>query len=233
MRKKYKKFKNIEEKIGIKFDKFSLLVQAFCHRSYLNENPDFDLNHNERLEFLGDAVMELVVTEHLFLNYPEKLEGELTDWRAALVNTKMISEVAQGLGLSDYLLLSNGERKGCGRARRHMLADTFESLIGAIYVDSGYEKTKGFIEKNLIEKKLPRIISLELFKDPKSELQEIAQEKTGITPEYKVLSESGPDHNKCFLIGVFLEDKKLAQGSGNSKKEAEEKAAKKALEKNY
>ncbi len=227
-----KKFKNLEKDLGLTFESQDLLIQAFCHRSYLNENPEFELGQNERLEFLGDAVMELVVTEYLFKNYPDNPEGDLTDWRAALVNTRMISKVAEELGFSNYLLLSNGEKKEKGKAKRYMLADTFEAVIGAIYLDQGYKKSEEFITKNIL-KRLPKIIALELFKDPKSELQEIAQEKEGVTPTYQVIDEKGPDHDKRFLMGVFLKDKKLAEGKGGSKKEAEEKAAEKALKKKF
>ncbi|MGM0439471.1 MAG: ribonuclease III [Patescibacteria group bacterium] len=227
-----KKFEKLEKKLDLEFKDKNLLIQAFCHRSYLNENPDFELGQNERLEFLGDAVMELVVTEYLFRNYPDNPEGDLTDWRAALVNTKMISEVARKLKLGKYLLLSNGEKKERGKAKQYMLADTFEALIGAIYIDSGYNAAKRFIKKYLLVE-LPEIISLELFKDPKSELQEVAQEKTGITPTYEIVDEKGPDHDKRFRMGVFLEDEKLAEGEGGSKKEAEEEAAQKALEKKF
>jgi len=229
---KQKKFKKLEKDLNLKFDNRDLLIKAFCHRSYLNENPDFNLGQNERLEFLGDAVLELIVTEHLFNNYPGKTEGELTDWRAALVNTRMISSVAGKLDLEKYLLLSNGEKKQKGKSRQYMLADTFEALVGAIYMDKGYSEARKFIEKHLLIE-LPEIISLELFKDPKSELQEIAQEKTGITPHYDVIEQSGPDHEKNFRMGVFLEDRKLAEGEGTSKKEAEEKAAEKALKKKF
>lgn len=227
-----KKFKKLEKKFDLEFKNKDLLIQAFCHRSYLNEHPDFELGQNERLEFLGDAVLELVVTEHLFKEYPEHPEGDLTNWRAALVNTKMISEVAQKLKLGKYLLLSRGEKKENGKAKQYMMADLFEALIGAIYLDSGYNKAKSFIKNNLLVE-LPRIISLGLFKDPKSELQEVAQEKAGITPTYEIIDESGPDHNKSFQMGVFLEDEKLAEGEGSSKKEAEEKAAEKAIEKKF
>ncbi len=232
MSKKEKKFEKLEKKLSLDFKNKDLLIQAFCHRSYLNENPDFKLGQNERLEFLGDAVLELVVTEHLFKKYPDNTEGDLTNWRAALVNTKMLSEIAQNLNLGDYLLLSNGEKKGNGKARQYMMADLFEALIGAIYLDSGYNKAKKFIKKNLLVE-LPKIISLGLFKDPKSELQEIAQEKTGITPTYDIIKEFGPDHDKSFKMGVYLEDKKLAEGEGGSKKEAEEEAAEKALKKKF
>lgn len=224
-----KKLKKLEKKLDLNFEDRDLLVQAFCHRSYLNEHPDFELGQNERLEFLGDAVLELVVTEYLFKNYPGKPEGDLTNWRAALVNTKMIAEVARKINLGNCLLLSNGEKKENGKAKQYMLADTFEALIGAIYLDQGYEEANRFIKKYLLVE-LPKIISLELFKDPKSELQEIAQEKTGETPVYQVIKEFGPDHNKKFQMGVFLEGEKLAEGKGRSKKEAEESAAEKALE---
>ena len=232
MSKMERRFKKIEEKLDLEFKNKDLLVQAFCHRSYINENPDFKLGQNERLEFLGDAVMELVVTEYLFNNYPDNPEGDLTDWRAALVNTKMIAKVARKLKLGKYLLLSNGEKKERGKAKQYMLADTFEALIGAIYIDSGYNAARSFIKKYLLVE-LPQIISLELFKDPKSELQEIAQEKVGITPSYEVVEETGPDHDKRFKMGVFLEDEKLAEGEGGSKKEAEEEAAQKAIKKKF
>ena len=226
------KFQELEKRLGLKFQDKDLLIQSFCHKSYLNENPNFNLGQNERLEFLGDAVLELVVTEYLFRNYPDNPEGDLTDWRAALVNTKSLSKTAKKLKLGKYLLLSNGEKKEKGKSKQYMLADTFEALIGAIYIDRGYGEAEKFIEKYLLVE-LPRIISLELFKDPKSELQEIAQEKTGITPVYKIVDEEGPDHDKKFRMGVFLEDKKLAEGEGGSKKEAEEEAAQKALVKKF
>ncbi len=229
---KREKFEKLEKKLDLNFKNKDLLVQAFCHKSYLNENPDFELGQNERLEFLGDAVLELVVTEYLFKNYPDNPEGDLTDWRAALVNTKSLSKTSKRLKLGKYLLLSNGEKKERGKSKQYMLADTFEALIGAIYIDRGYNEAKEFIEQHLLVE-LPKIISLELFKDPKSELQEVAQEKTGITPVYKIVDERGPDHDKKFRMGVFLEDKKLAEGEGGSKKEAEEEAAQKALTKKF
>ncbi len=222
------KFGEIEKKIGVEFENKNLLIQAFCHRSYLNENSNFYLGNNERLEFLGDAVLELIVTDYLYFNYPEKSEGELTTWRAALVNTKEIGSVAEKLNFHDYLLLSKGEGREMGKARRCILADTFEAVIGAIYLDQEYEVVKNFIEKVLIAR-LPRIIELELFRDPKSQLQEEMQEEVGVTPEYRVLEESGPDHQKIFEVGVFIKDKMIGQGEGGSKKEAEEEAAKEAL----
>jgi len=224
-----KDFSIIEKQLNLKFKNKDLLVQAFCHRSYLNENPNANLEHNERLEFLGDAVLELIVTEYLFEKYPKKSEGELTNWRASLVNAKMLSETANELGLNDYLLLSRGEKKETGKARQYILANTFEALIGAAYLDSGYKKCRDFIEKNLIIK-LPEIIEKGLFKDTKSRFQEEAQEKTGITPTYKVIREWGPDHSRHFIVGVFLNQELVAEAEGSSKQEAEIEAAKNALE---
>jgi ribonuclease-3 len=222
-------FSDFEKKIGLKFKKRDLLVQAFCHRSYLNENPDSNMENNERLEFLGDAVLELIVTEYLFGKYPEKSEGELTNWRAALVNANMLSETANELGFNDYLLLSKGETKETGKARQYILANTFEALIGAAYLDSGYRKCRDFIVENLIVK-LPEIIEKGLFRDAKSSFQEEAQERVGITPTYKVLKEWGPDHSKNFIVGVFLNSELAGEGQGSSKQEAEVEAAKAALE---
>jgi len=224
-----KDFSLLEKKLNLKFKNKDLLIQAFCHRSYLNENPDFYLANNERLEFLGDAVLELVVTEELYKKYPKKSEGDLTNWRAALVNAKMLSEIAKELGFNDFLLLSRGEAKELGKARQYILANTFEALIGAIHLDQGIEVCRKFIEKNLI-KELARIIEKGLFKDAKSRFQEEAQERAGVTPTYKVLEEWGPDHAKHFIIGVFLNKTLVAKGEGSSKQEAELEAAKNALE---
>jgi ribonuclease III len=225
-----KDFSLLEKKLNLSFKNKDLLIQAFCHRSYLNENPDFKLPHNERLEFLGDAVLELVVTEYLYQNYPKKSEGELTSWRSALVNAKMLSKIAKSLGFEDFLLLSQGEAKETGKAREYILANTFEAFVGSLYFDQGYEKAKSFIEKNLILPKLPIVLEKKLYKDAKSRFQEEAQERTAITPSYKVLAEWGPDHDKRFRVGVFLEEEKIAEGEGTSKQEAEERAAKQALE---
>jgi len=222
-------FSPFEKKLGLIFKNKDLLIQAFCHRSYLNENLGFRLPHNERLEFLGDAVLELVVTEYLYQNYPEKSEGELTNWRAALVNAKELAIVARNLDFNDYLLLSKGEAKEIGKARQYILANTFEALIGAIYLDQGYQACQDFIKRNLI-KELPKIVEAGLFKDAKSRFQEEAQERVGITPIYQVLEEWGPDHAKHFIIGVFLSEELVAKGEGSSKQEAEEEAAKNALE---
>jgi len=224
-----KDFSPLEKKLNLKFKNKDLLIQAFCHRSYLNENPDFYLDHNERLEFLGDAILELIVTEYLYQKYPKKPEGELTNWRAALVNAKMLSEVSKDLDFNDFLLLSRGEAKELGKARQYILANILEALVGAIYLDQGLDSCEKFIKKNLI-KKLPHIIEAGLFRDAKSRFQEEAQERTGITPIYKVLEEWGPDHAKHFIIGVFLDKELVAKGEGSSKQEAEETAAKNALE---
>lgn len=218
----------LEKKLGIKFNNSDLLLQALTHRSYINENPDFRLDHNERLEFLGDAVIELAVTEYLFKNFNNP-EGDLTNWRAALVKAETLSEVATGLGLNDYLLLSKGEAKDIGRARQYILANTFEAIIGAIYLDQGLDKAKEFVNQHLIFK-LPEILKKGAYRDAKSIFQEEAQEKVGITPTYEVLKEWGPDHAKHFLVGVFLNSELVAQGEGVSKQEAQLQAAEKALE---
>lgn len=222
-------FSKLEKKLKLKFKNKDLLIQAFIHRSYLNENPQSKLHHNERLEFLGDAVLELVVTEYLFEKYPKKSEGELTNWRASLVNAKMLLKLGQNLGFNNFLLLSKGEAKELGKARQYILANTFEAFIGSLYLDSGYDTCKRFIKKHLI-KELPHIIKERLFEDAKSLFQEQSQEVVGITPTYKVLREWGPDHVKHFVIGVFLQKELVAEGEGSSKQEAEESAAKKALE---
>jgi ribonuclease-3 len=224
-----KDFSKLEKALGISFENKDLLTQAFIHRSYLNENPDFNLDHNERLEFLGDAVLELVVTEYLYQKYPKKPEGELTNWRAALVNAKMLSDIARSLDFNEFLLLSKGESKETGKARQYILANAFEAFMGALYLDQGYEVCKDFTEENLI-KELPRIIREGLSKDAKSRFQEEAQDITGITPTYKVLDEWGPDHAKHFVVGVFLGNELVAKGEGSSKQEAELDAATHGLE---
>ncbi len=219
----------LEKNIGIKFNDKDLLQQAMVHRSYLNENPSFSLEDNERFEFLGDAVLEMVVTEYLYQNYPNP-EGDLTNWRAALVNAKMLTKVSDRLGINDHLLLSKGENKDTGRARRYILANALEAVIGAIYLDQGYEKAKEFIKKEIL-KELPEIIKQGLDRDPKSCFQEEAQERVGLTPTYDVLEEWGPDHAKNFIVGVYLDKEEIAQGQGVSKQEAQEKAAEEALKK--
>lgn len=222
-------FSKLEKKLGLKFKNKDLLTQAFLHRSFLNENPKFHLSHNERLEFLGDAVLELVVTEHLFLEYPKKSEGELTGWRAALVNAKILAKTAQGIDFNNFLLLSRGETKEIGKSRQYILANTFEAFIGSLYLDRGYLVCQKFIKKYLI-KELTEVIKAGLFKDAKSLFQEQAQDIVGVTPTYRVQKEWGPDHQKHFLVGVFLNQELVAEGEGSSKQEAEDKAAKAALE---
>jgi len=224
-----KNLDKLELFIGIKFKNKELLQQAFIHRSYLNENPKYKLEHNERLEFLGDAVLELAVTKHLYNNYPNP-EGELTTWRAALVNSKMLAMTAERLKFNDYLLLSKGESRDTGRARQYILANTFEALVGAIYLDGGFEKAEKFIKKHLLIE-LPVILDQKLYQDPKSRFQELAQEKIGVTPTYEVLGESGPDHNKHFIVGVFLGEDLIAKGEGPSKQAGQEKAAKAGMKK--
>ncbi|MBU4332607.1 ribonuclease III [Patescibacteria group bacterium] len=225
-----KDFSSLEKKLGVKFKNQDLLKQALVHRSYLNENSGFKLSHNERLEFLGDAVLELVVTEHLYKKYPNP-EGELTNWRASLVNSNMLAELAQEVKLEEYLYLSRGETKDKNsKARQYILANAFEALIGSIYLDQRMGAVKKFITEKLISK-LDNILENQLYLDPKTRFQEAAQEKIGVTPFYKVIKESGPDHAKRFIIGVFLEDKMIAEGEGMSKQEAQVDAAQRALEK--
>lgn len=217
-------FKKIEKKIKVTFNDKSLLKQAFTHRSYLNENKKLDLNHNERLEFLGDAVLELVTTVFLYKKYPTKTEGDLTSLRSALVNTISISDAASEIGFNDFLLLSKGEAKDTGRARQYILANTFESVVGAIYLDQGYEAANGFITEFLLNR-IDKIVENGLWIDSKSKLQEVVQEKYSITPSYNVLKEDGPDHNKTFTVEVSYGHGKTSQGIGKSKQEAEQEAA--------
>lgn len=223
------RFTKLEDDLGIHFTDKNLLIQAFAHRSYLNENPKFALDHNERLEFLGDAVLELVVTDFLYRTYPNP-EGELTSWRAALVNAKMLAHIAQKLHLNDYLLLSRGEAKDTGKARQVILANAMEALLGALYLDKGYGVTDEFIHAHIIPE-LTSIIIGQTYKDAKSTFQELAQDKRGITPRYGVLKEWGLDHAKNFKIGVFLEDELAGEGEGISKQDAQQNAAADAIKK--
>lgn len=218
---------SLESKIKIQFKDQSLLKVSLTHRSYLNENRQWPLPHNERLEFLGDAVLELITTEHLYRTMPNP-EGELTNFRSALVNYKMLSEISSEIGLDDYILLSKGEAKDVGRARQVILANAIEALIGAIYLDQGFEASKQFIDEFILSK-LPGIMSEGKVLDPKSKFQELAQEKMGITPHYKVLAEWGPDHNKNFEVGAFVNEKQVSKGVGSSKQEAEIAAAENGL----
>lgn len=221
-------FSKFEQKTNIIFSNKKLLTQAFIHRSYINENPNSGLSHNERLEFLGDAVLELVITDFLYKKYPERPEGELTAFRASLVNAITLSRAAEKLGMNEFLLLSKGEAKDTGRARQYILANTFESFTGATYLDQGYEVARDFIGSCLFEE-VEMIVQNGLWRDPKSLVQEKAQEHLGVTPSYKVVSESGPDHDKQFTIGIFFGTELVSEGQGKSKQEAEQKAAETAL----
>lgn len=219
----------LETKIGYTFENKDTLLQALVHRSYLNENPDFHLGHNERLEFLGDAVLELIVTDHLYQNY-DLSEGELTSLRAAIVRGEMLSQVAKDLEVDEFLLLSRGERKDTGKARNYILANAVEAIIGSIYLDGGYAAATTFIDRVIISR-LTEVVAQGLHIDNKSRFQELAQEKFRVTPTYRVLQESGLDHAKDFVVGVFLGPKKMGEGIGTSKQEAQQQAAKEALEK--
>lgn len=225
---KEKNFEEFEKIIGVKFDNKDILQQALTHRSFLNEYKTPKGKHNERLEFLGDAVLELVITRYLFDKYPEKTEGDLTSIRSALVNATICAEIAKEINTNDYLLLSKGEAKDTGRAREYILANALEAIIGAIYLDSGYDKAENFIIK-FFTSKTEKIVEEKLWIDAKSRFQEKAQEITSITPSYKTLKETGPDHDKKFTVGVFLEHQQIAEGSGDSKQEAEQSAARNAL----
>ncbi len=222
-------FSRFEEKSGITFKDKVLLRQAFTHRSFINENKNVKLQHNERLEFLGDAVLELVITNFLYSAYPERPEGELTTYRSALVNSVTLSEVAANLTMNDFLLLSKGEAKDTGRARQYILANTFEAVTGAIYLDQGYDMAKIFIEKHILVF-ADQMIAKGNLVDAKSLFQEKAQEKTGTTPSYKLIRDAGPDHDKSFTVGVYIGKDQIAMGEGKSKQEAEQNAAVRALE---
>ena len=215
------------ERLGVSLSDEKTLLQALTHRSYLNENPDFGLDHNERLEFLGDAVLELVVTDYLYQNYPLP-EGELTNLRSAIVRGEMLSKIAFEMDIEPFLLLSRGEKKDTGKARQYILANAVEAIIGAIYKDQGYSAAKSVITTFIISK-LPEVVEKGLYIDTKSKFQELAQDRFRITPVYKVLKESGLDHEKQFVIGVFLHEKNMGEGSGSSKQEAQQQAAKQAL----
>ncbi len=213
--------------IGVQFKDMSLLERAFIHRSYLNEHPKLGLEHNERVEFLGDAVLELVVTDHLYRHYPNP-EGDLTNWRSALVKTEALAAIAEQLGLAQHFKLSRGEAKGNARSHALISANAVEAVIGAIYLDQGYDRAADFIAEHVISR-LPQILDSGSWMDPKSKFQELAQDQYGLTPSYKVLGESGPDHDKVFTIGVYVGDKLFGQGDGSSKQAAQQVAAQTAL----
>ena len=226
----YGKYQNFaKDKLEIEFENLELLVTAFTHRSYVNEHKKMVREHNERLEFLGDAVLELVVTEYLFEKYLEP-EGVLTNWRSALVRTESISAAAARLDFEPLLRLSRGERRGTSRARAQILANSFEAVIGAIYIDKGYDEVKKFIEKNLLVT-FKSILETGSWMDPKSHLQEVTQSCEGHTPHYKVLDEAGPDHDKVFTVGVFVDGTLRGSGKGPSKQNAQVAAAEAALNK--
>lgn len=218
---------NFAKKLGVKFKNIDLLQQAVTHRSYLNEHRKYRLDHNERLEFLGDAVLELVITEYLYKKYPNP-EGELTSWRSALVNGETLAKIASQLDTEKYLQMSKGEAKDKGRARNYLLANAFEAIIGAIYLDQGYKAAQKFILDN-IAVNLEEVLKEGTYVDPKSLFQERAQEIEKVTPSYKVIKEWGPDHDKHFIVGVYLDKKPVAEGKGNSKQEAQREAAKNGL----
>lgn len=222
-------FGKLESIIGTSFRDQTHLLTAITHRSYLNEHREATQDHNERYEFLGDAVLELVVTDFLFTKYPEKPEGELTAIRAALVNTVSLANASTALGINDFLLLSKGEAKDTGRARQYILANAFEAVVGALYLDQGYEVAKEFIATHLFAR-TDEIVAKRLWQDPKSRFQELAQEHTGITPSYSLLGQTGPDHDRTFTVGVFIGEENIAEGQGRSKQEAEQSAAEQALE---
>ncbi|MDR3546763.1 MAG: ribonuclease III [Candidatus Pacebacteria bacterium] len=223
-------FSSYAARLELTFKDLDLFIEALTHRSFLNEHRNISSSHNERLEFLGDAVLELAVTHFLFARFPNHDEGELTAYRAALVNTFSLAAIAEQIGLNDMLLLSKGEAKDTGRARQIILANAFEALLGAIYLDQGYEATEQFLAKHLYPK-IDEVIEKRAWQDAKSRFQEVAQERKNVTPNYKTIAEEGPDHDKKFTVGVYLGDDKVAQGAGKSKQEAEQDAAQNALTK--
>ncbi len=221
----------LQNRLGIKFKDEQLLKHALVHRSYLNEHPDFTIGHNERLEFLGDAVLEIIVTEFLYLSFMNTPEGDMTNWRASLVNAKMLYEVARELKIEECLYLSKGESRDKNKkSRQFILADAVEAIIGAIYLDQGTEGAKKFILKNVVSK-LDDILQNQSYLDPKSHFQEKAQEVRSITPHYQVLDERGPDHAKIFTVGLYLNEELITTGEGSSKQEAQVNAASRGIKK--
>lgn len=224
-----KNISEFETQTGIVFQDKTILETAFTHRSYLNEQSGNTKEHNERLEFLGDAVLELVVTDFLYNQFPKEKEGVLTSYRAAMVNTDSLSYTAKTLHMDDYLRMSKGERMDTEKGRMHILANTFESFVGAVYLDQGYDQAQRFIADHLFSK-IDEIIDKKLFKDPKSYFQEMAQEHKRVTPHYDLIAHEGPDHDKEFVMAVYLDDEKIAEGRGPSKQKAETNAARAGLE---
>lgn len=224
-----KKLEELEKILEVEFKNKNTLKTAFIHRSYLNEHPNENLPQNERLEFLGDSVLGMIVSKHIYDKFPTHPEGDLTNFRSSIVNSKSLAKEAADLKLGDYLYLSKGEESTGGRTRQFILANTFEALIGALFIDLGLDQVRVFLDKYLLPN-LDEIVEKKLYKDYKSKFQEKIQEKVGTTPIYKVIEEKGPDHDKIFKIGVFVDKKKVAEGSGPSKQEAEQQSAKLALE---
>jgi ribonuclease III len=220
----------LEKKLGFHFKDEDLLTEALTHRSYINEYPKWRLPHNERLEYLGDAVLELLVSDELFKKFPKQPEGQLTVLRAALVNYQILARVAENVGLQDFILMSRGERKDTGRAREVILANAIEAVIGSMYLDQGLEKVRVFVKK-FVMNNLDEVLKTKSYKDAKSELQEVVQDKLKLTPTYAVVEESGPAHKRTFTMGVYFDGKFIAKGEGLSKQEAEIEAAKNALKK--
>ena len=221
-------FSDLEKTLDLKFSDKSLLQTAFTHRSYLNECHNEKIESNERLEFLGDAVLQFLTSKFLYHKYQGQPEGVLTSYRAATVNTVSLSKEALRLNLGKYLLMSKGEEATGGRLRPYIMANTFEALLGAMYLELNLETCEKYLNNELFYK-IESIVKDKEYRDPKSYLQEITQEKFFVTPIYKVLSEIGPDHNKTFTVGVFLDTKELSRGTGSSKQKAEENAAQKAV----
>ncbi len=219
----------IEKQIGVKFNNSAILEKAFTHRSFLNENKGKGLENNERLEFLGDAVLELIISQHLFTKYPLKTEGELTSIRAALVRTESLAEETKQLNIGQYLRMSKGEQVSGGQEKEYLLANLYEATLGAIYLDSGYEKALQFVERTLL-KRVGSIVKEKLFIDPKTKVQEVLQSKYKVTPTYEIVKEEGPDHQKIFTVSLKMGNKKVTEGHGQSKQKAEEDAAKNALD---
>ncbi len=218
----------LEAIIGFNFKDKNHLLSAITHRSYLNEHREAKQDHNERLEFLGDAVLELVITDYLFHKYSNKPEGELTAIRAALVNTVSLSSASESLGINPFLLMSKGEARDTGRARQYILANAYEAIVGSLYVDQGYGSAKDFIAKTLFDRTAD-IVEKRLWQDAKSRFQELSQEHVGVTPTYQTLNQEGPDHDRVFTVGVFLGKQKVTEGRGRSKQEAEQVAAMEAV----
>lgn len=223
-------YNEIIKKIGIEFKNKSLLKMAFTHRSYLNENRGKGLENNERLEFLGDAVLELIISTYLYEKHPQKTEGDLTSIRAAIVRTESLAEETRRIGLGQYLKMSKGEEDSGGKDKEYLLANLYEATLGAIYLEHGYEVCKDFVSRTLLLK-IDKIISQKLFIDPKTKIQEIMQSKFKLTPTYEILKEDGPDHDKVFTVGLYKGTEILSEGNGQSKQKAEEDAAKNAIDK--